>query len=115
MQSTPVERDTGSLGQLGKYELLQILGSGASSTVYLAEDTILSRRVALKVFEQRHSDRSQERERFLLEARSVTQLNHPRIVGVFDINEVAGRPYIAMEWMKGGSAQQALTERGAIE
>lgn len=100
--------------RFGKYELLEVLGSGAYATVYLAHDTLLARRVALKVLDRQGDERAEDRERILLEARSVTTLNHPRTVSVYDINECEGRPYIAMEWMQGGSIQRAIDERGPI-
>jgi serine/threonine protein kinase len=100
--------------RFGKYVRRSVLGTGATGTVYLAHDTILDRDVALKVFDRRPMDSPADRARFLLEARSVTHLSHPRTVTVFDINEVAGEPYLAMEWMKGGSTQQAIDSRGPI-
>jgi serine/threonine protein kinase len=101
-------------GAFGKYELARVLGSGASGTVYLAHDPIFDRDVALKILRPRSPNRSYDRERFLREARSITRINHQHTVSVFDVNEIDGRPYIAMEWMQGGSAQQAIDERGAI-
>ncbi len=98
----------------GKFQLLRVLGTGACGSVYLAQDTVLERTVALKVLDTSGNRRRQDRDRFLLEARSAAQLNHPQIVAVYDVDEVERMPYIAMEWMQGGSAQQAIDNRGPI-
>jgi serine/threonine protein kinase len=101
-------------GSFGKYQIVRVLGSGASGTVYLAEDSIFERSVALKVLHPRTNSPQDYRERFIREARSVAKIHHPHIVSVLDVNEIDGRPYIAMEWMLGGSAQQAMDERGRV-
>lgn len=100
--------------QFGKYRLQRELGCGASGTVYLALDTLVDRTVALKVLDRQGPGPRADRQRFLVEARSAAQLNDPRTVAVYDINESEGVPYIAMEWMQGGSTQDALDERGPI-
>ncbi len=100
---------------VGKYRPLRVLGSGASGVVYLAQDTLLERVVALKVLETHGTRRSDDRQRFLQEARAVAKLCHPRIVGIYEVDEQDGRPYIAMHWMEGGSVQQSLDQCGSID
>lgn len=100
---------------VGKYRPQRILGHGATGVVYLAQDTLLERVVALKVLETHGTRQLEDRQRFLQEARAVAQLTHPQIVGIYEVDECDGRPYIAMEWMEGGSVQQALDLQGAID
>jgi len=74
---------------------------GWYGTVYLAEDTHLGRRVAIK-FPSINSDSHDYRARFLREARSVSELNHPGIATLFDYGETAeGRPFLVMELVRG--------------
>lgn len=116
--TTPTRQKTEEtvLGErFGKYRLILRLGSGASGSVYLADDTLLERRVALKILEDTGNARSPHRDRFILEARSAAKLDPALTVPVHEINVAEGRFYIAMEWMKGGSVQQAMDASGAIE
>ena len=86
-----------SLGRVGRYELLEILGEGGMATVYLAHQDDLDRQVALKEL------MVGDARRFLREARLAGSLSHPNIVTVHDYFEHHGRPYIAMEYMPRGS------------
>lgn len=83
-----------------KYELVRLLGRGGCGTVYLARDTHLGRLIALKFLS--HS-RPAEIERFFREARFAARLNNPAIVQVYEAAEVAGIPYIAMQYIGGGN------------
>jgi serine/threonine protein kinase/Tfp pilus assembly protein PilF len=90
------------IGQtVSHYKILQPLGEGGMGTVYLAEDTHLGRRVAIK-FPSLGSDSHDYRARFLREARAVSELNHPGIATLFDYGETDnGRPFLVMELAKG--------------
>jgi serine/threonine protein kinase/Tfp pilus assembly protein PilF len=90
------------IGQtVSHYRILEPLGEGGMGTVYLAEDTHLGRRVAIK-FPSLHSDSHDYRARFLREARAVSELNHPGIATLFDYGETdQGRPFLVMELAKG--------------
>jgi serine/threonine protein kinase/Tfp pilus assembly protein PilF len=90
------------IGQtVSHYRILEPLGEGAMGTVYLAEDTLLGRRVAIK-FPSLKSDTHEHRARFLREARSVSELNHPGIATLFDYGQTeTGRPFLVMELAKG--------------
>src|SRR5215210_9115562 len=83
------------------YRILEPLGEGGMGTVYLAEDTHLGRRVAVK-FPSLNSDSHDFRARFLREARAVSELNHPGIATLFDYGETEeGRPFLVVELAKG--------------
>src|SRR6185503_11584399 len=90
------------IGQtVSHYKILEPLGEGGMGTVYLAEDTHLGRRVAIK-FPSLGSDSHDYRARFLREARAVSELNHPGIATLFDYGETDnGRPFLVMELAKG--------------
>lgn len=77
-----------------RYDIAELIGSGAMADVYRAVDRLLQREVALKVLAE---DAEAIRHRFLMEARSLARLNHPGIVGIYDAGEAAGIPYIVME------------------
>ena len=72
---------------LGRYRLLSVLGTGGTATVYLAEDTRLERRIALKLLPSRFFDESEQVRRFEQEVRAISALNHPNIVAVYDTGE----------------------------
>src|SRR4051812_41197418 len=82
--------------RIGRYRILQRLGGGGSSDVYVAEDRLLGRKVALKILRRRESDADQMR-RFMREARSASMLNHPNVVTIFDIGRDDEVDYIATE------------------
>ena len=108
------------LESVGRYEVVGELGAGAMSKVYLAHDPNLDRRVALKVLLQTWSTDHQElgelEKRFLLEARAAGRLSHPNIVRVFDADTDPGSgiPYIAMEWIRGGSLAALMTQEAVL-
>ncbi len=85
-----------------EYRLIRALGQGAMGQVYLAEDTLLDRLVAVKFLSGMAPDEGQ-RERFRTEARAVARLQHPNIVAVHRIGEVLRRPYLISEFVRGSS------------
>jgi eukaryotic-like serine/threonine-protein kinase len=90
------------LGQrLGHYLIEQKLGEGGMGVVYRARDEKLQRDVALKFLETLPTGNSAGHERALQEARAISALNHPNICTVYEVGEVEGRPYIAMEYVEG--------------
>jgi serine/threonine protein kinase len=95
--------------QLGRYEVLEPIGRGASSTVFKARDTLIGRIVAIKTLQSGVDDPAW-RERFMAEARIVGQLSHPRIVKLHDvgIDETSGAPYLVMEFVVGQTMEQHL-------
>lgn len=95
----------------GRYRLLRRLGAGGMADVWLAQDEMLDRRVALKFMHERFSDDRQFVERFRREARAAAALQHPNIVAVYDRGEQEGRHWIAMEYVEGASLKD-LIRRG---
>jgi tetratricopeptide (TPR) repeat protein/tRNA A-37 threonylcarbamoyl transferase component Bud32 len=99
---------------LSHYRVLEKLGEGGMGVVYVAEDTVLGRRVAIKMLHSRRSaDDLHFRARFLREARAVSALSHPHIATVHDYGETEdGDPYIVMELIKGETlGELMLTEK----
>jgi serine/threonine protein kinase len=89
------------------YELQRELGVGGMATVYLAVQTSLQRKVAIKVMRRAGADENFE-QRFLIEGRAMAKLPHRNIVGVFDIVQAADVNYIAMEYLAGGTLVEHL-------
>jgi serine/threonine-protein kinase len=94
--------------RIGRYRILQRLGGGGSSDVYVAEDRLLGRKVALKILRRRESDTDQTR-RFLREARSASMLNHPNVVTIFDVGREGEIDYIATELVQGETLRERLS------
>ena len=86
-----------------RYRLVAALGSGASAQVFLAEDMVLQRRVAVKVLQPALAKDEAFLRRFRAEARSVAALNHPHVLRVFDWGEGDDGPYLVLEYLEGGS------------
>ena len=98
--------DTVSLGKIGKYEIIKVLGRGGMGEVLLARDEDLDRKVAIK-----RPFRSAEDEglaRFQVEAKAAT-LKHPNIPAVYEMGEQDGLPYIAMEYVEGETLDRLIT------
>ncbi|ADO76101.1 bifunctional serine/threonine-protein kinase/formylglycine-generating enzyme family protein [Stigmatella aurantiaca] len=85
---------------MGEYRLLRLLGRGGMGQVYLAEDTLLERTVALKLIASVRPDEA-ARKRFHAEARAIARLSHPNVVTVHRVGEVDGRPYLVTEFIRG--------------
>jgi eukaryotic-like serine/threonine-protein kinase len=90
----------------GRYRLLEPLGRGAMSSVWLAEDEELGRRVAVKTLAQ-HADRA----RFEREARAAAALSHPNICSLYDYGDAEGRPYMVLEYLPNGTLEDRLQGR----
>jgi serine/threonine-protein kinase len=87
--------------QVGRYQILERIGRGAMATVYKAYDPEINRTLALKFLQPDLCVQEEHRSRFLREAKAAGGLSHPNIVTVFDVGEIQGRPYIAMELLDG--------------
>jgi beta-lactam-binding protein with PASTA domain/tRNA A-37 threonylcarbamoyl transferase component Bud32 len=91
-----------------RYEVIRQLGSGGMAEVYLANDRLLGRQVALKVLSSRYANDEQFVERFRREASSAASLNHSNIVQIYDRGEAEGTYYIAMEYLEGRSLKEII-------
>jgi serine/threonine-protein kinase len=113
---TPPAAGTGLVGTVlnGRYRLESKLGSGGMSTVYLALDETLERRVAIKVLHREMSDQPDQLERFRRESRTVAQLSHPNVVAVIDAGDDAGHPYIVFEYVDGETLKQRIDRYGRL-
>ncbi|MBC8352093.1 MAG: serine/threonine protein kinase [Planctomycetes bacterium] len=89
----------------GRYRILKTLGEGSMGSVYLAHDTQLDRKVALKIPKFDAKSESKHIDRFLREARSVATLNHPNICQVFDVGEFDGTHFMTMAYIAGHTLQ----------
>jgi len=96
------------IGRLGHYRVLETLGAGGMGMVFVAEDSWLRRRVALKVMKPALASESSNRERFLQEARSAAAIEHEHIVAIYQVAEENGLPYLAMPLLKGETLEDRL-------
>jgi hypothetical protein len=102
----PTERDAAP--SIAGYEVLGVLGHGGMGVVYQARQTKLARTVALKVIRAgAHAD-AEEVARFRTEAETVARLSHPNIVQIYEIGETEGLPFLALEYVAGGTLQGRL-------
>jgi serine/threonine protein kinase len=101
-------------GSLGKYQILDEIGRGGFATVYRALDTSLDRVVALKVLAPHLIWDSTFLERFKQEARAAANLHHPNIVTIYEVHEIEGVHYIAMEYLAGRSLSDILEEQSRM-
>lgn len=97
-----------------RYEILQLIGGGGMSNVYLAHDIILNREVAIKILRYDSSNEEEYHRRFQREALSATSLTHSNIVNVYDVGEDGETHYIVMEYVKGKTLKQYIQEFSPI-
>ena len=95
---------------VGPYRITGLLGAGGMGKVYLARDERLDRNVAVKCLEKQDRDPEALGKRFRREARLTAGLNHPNIVAIYDILEQDGSDYLVMEYVKGATLKQYLTD-----
>jgi serine/threonine protein kinase len=96
---------------IGKYEILEQLGSGSMGTVHKGRDKLLDRMVALKMIRTGVNIELEAKERFYREARTCARLSHPHIVSVYDLGEENGTSFIAMELLKGADFRQLIERK----
>ena len=97
---------------VGHYRITAELGAGGMGEVYLAEDARLERKAAIKFLPEELAADPDRRQRFLTEARAASALNHPHVCVVYDVGATDdGLPFIAMEYIEGGSLESVLKNR----
>jgi serine/threonine protein kinase len=96
--------------QLGHYIIHRKLGAGGMGVVWLAEDTHLERKVAIKILPYVAAQYETEKARFIQEAKAAARLNHANIAQVYEISEEDGELYIVMEYLSGGSLRDRLAD-----
>src|SRR4030081_3955753 len=87
--------------QLGHYEIRSQMGAGGMGEVYLAQDTKLDRKVALKILPAELAANQDRMRRFVQEAKAAAALNHPNIAHIYEIGESEGTNFISMEFIDG--------------
>jgi len=97
--------------QLGNYRILEKIGAGGQGTVYKATDTKLGRSVVIKVLPPELTAREANLKRFEREARLASALDHPNICTIFDLNEIGGVNFIAMQLVEGKNVRQLVNGR----
>ena len=103
-------------GQLinDRYEIIRSIGEGGMANVYLAQDTILDRKVAVKILRGDLAEDEKFVRRFQREAISASSLNDPNIVEVYDVGEDDGKYFIVMEYVQGLTLKQLIKKRGSL-
>jgi serine/threonine-protein kinase len=95
--------------RIGKYEIVELVGEGAMGTVYRATDSVLGRTVAVKVMNASIARQQDHRQRFLREAQAAGSLQHPNVVTIYDLGELDGHLFIAMEFVHGTDLEKLMT------
>jgi HD-like signal output (HDOD) protein len=99
---------------LGNYRVAGVLGRGGMGSVYLAEHTLIGRKVAIKVLDPALAELPDAVSRFFVEARAVNEIRHPNIVEVTDLGTYRGQPFIVMEHLGGVTLERRLADKGQL-
>jgi serine/threonine-protein kinase len=97
-----------------KYRLHRLLGDGSAGEVWEAENTLVGRRVAVKILHRELALHPDIRARFMAEARAAGRIMHPNVAGVFDLGDEDGTPFMVMELCDGEMLSTITEERGAV-
>lgn len=96
------------------YRIISRIGAGGMGEVYLAEDTKLDRKVAIKFLHEEFSTDANKLNRFVQEAKAASALNHPNILTVYEIGEIDGKNYIATELIEGKTLREHLLHKESL-
>ena len=99
---------------LSHYRIVSKIGAGGMGEVYVAQDTKLDRKVAIKFLHEEFSKDADKLNRFVQEAKAASALNHPNILTVYEIGEVDGKNYIATELIDGKTLREHLSQKGSL-
>jgi predicted ATPase/serine/threonine protein kinase len=102
-------------GRIGAYDVISLVGRGGMGEVYLAHDTRLGRKVAVKLLRPALTGRTEVTRRFEQEARAASSLNHPNIVTIYEIGQFEDRRFLAMEFIEGESLATLLGRASSID
>src|SRR5436309_6028025 len=111
LSGTGLRMSIASGTKLGRYEIRSQLGAGGMGEVYLALDTKLDRKVALKILPPEVAGNQDRMNRFVQEAKAAAALNHPNIAHIYEIDEVDGQHFIAMEFIDGQTLRECIHGR----
>lgn len=100
--------------QVGRYQVLERLGEGAMAVVHKAFDPSINRTLAIKFLHPQLCIDEEYRKRFVREARAAGNLSHPNITTIYDVGEIEGQPYIAMELLEGEPLDTLIERSGAL-
>lgn len=105
------KKDNDLIGKrINQYEVISLLGRGGMGEVYLARDTKLERKVAIKFLSPEFAEDPDRLRRFFQEAKAASALNHPNIITVYEIGETDGKHFIVTEFIEGKSLSRYLSE-----
>src|SRR5918993_5450233 len=97
--------------RLDRYEIRSQIGAGGMGEVFLAQDTKLDRKVAIKFLNEEFSRDADKLNRFIQEAKAASALNHPNILTVYEVGEADGKHYIAAEFIEGRTLREHLSAK----
>lgn len=95
-------------GRFNHYEIIKKIGAGGMGEVYLAEDTKLDRKVAIKVLNEKFAAHESNLQRFVREAKAASSLNHPNILVIYEIGEAENVQYIVSEFIEGATLREII-------
>ena len=95
----------------GHYEIIELIGTGGMGEVYLAKDTKLDRKVAVKILNEKFSRHESNLNRFMREAKAASSLNHPNILVIHEIGESENTHYIVSEYVEGKTLREVFKEK----
>jgi serine/threonine-protein kinase len=109
LEDLPIEPMIGQM--VGPYRVINLIGRGGMGEVYLAQDSRLARKVALKLLPSHIAQDRQRLERFKREARAASALNHPNILTIHEIGDAEGSPFIATEFIEGVTLRERMADQ----